>query len=300
MTASPLLRPGRPGDLAAIEGLAADIGCIRWGWLPRLTSDLLAERWRQPKVRAALIQVAETADRVQGYSDIYQASPALATLNGIAANLDVARALIGWACEETASRAVPLQTSLFGMESGRTLRPDVVDRPVYSLLAAAGFRPTSTTRIMRLGRANTPTPQLPRPYRLASFNESLLPSLLSTYYATWPTDYYGGDDTADIARIFRQASDDDLYLALAGNSDEVAGYVLASRTPELGVIDEVAVHPAHRRKGLGAALVLKAIQSLGDRTITLVVMDDNPARRLHERLGFALWEERVDLLLATR
>lgn len=299
MTASPLLRPGRPEDLSAIEDLAADTGCIRWGWLPRLTADLLAERWRQSKVPAALFQVAETADRVQGYTDIYRASSKLATLVGIATNLDVARALIGWACDETASRAVPLQTSLFAMEAGRTLRPDVVDHPVYSLLAAAGFRPMSTTRTMRLGRANTPTPQLPRPYRLASFNESRLPSLLSTYYAAWPTDYYGGDDSADIASIFRQASGDDLYLALAGNS-EVAGYVLASRTPELGAIDEVAVHPAHRGKGLGAALVLKAVQSLGDRTITLVVIDDNPARRLHERLGFALWEERVDLVLATR
>ena len=298
MTASPLLRPGRHDDLAAIGNLASDMGLIRWGGLARLTAEQLAERWRKPQFPAHLIQVAETAGGVQGYSDIYQASTKLAWFHGIASNLDTARALIGRTSGEAASRAVTLQTSLFAMQAGRTLRPDVVERPVYSLLVAAGFRPSSTTRHMRRAPGDTPAPQLPRSYRLASFNESLLPSLLTTYYATWPSDYYRGDDTASIADIFRQARSDDLYLALAGNGD-VAGYVLASRTPELGVIDEVAVHPAHRGQGLGEALVLQAMQSLGDRRISLVVMDDNPAQRLYERLGFALWEDRVDLVLAT-
>ena len=247
---------------------------------------------------AALIQVAETAGGVQGYSDIYQVSTKLERFHGIASNLDTTRALIGRTSSEATRRAVTLQTSLFAMEAGRTLRPDVVERPVYSLLVAAGFTPSSTTRLMRRARGSTPAPQLPRLYRLASFNETLLPSLLTTYYAAWPSGYYRGDDTASIANIFRQASSDDLYLALVGNG-EVAGYVLASRTPELGVIDEVAVHPVHRRQGLGEALVLKAMQSLGDRGVSLVVMDDNPAQRLYERLGFALWEERVDLVLAT-
>ena len=98
---------------------------------------------------------------------------------------------------------------------------------------------------------------------------------------------------------FRQATRDDLHLVVAHNGD-VAGYVLTSRAPEGGVIEEVAVHPTHRRKGLGEALTLAAIRSLGDCTITLVVMDDNPVRTLYERLGFLVWEERVDLVLARR
>ena len=166
---------------------------------------------------------------------------------------------------------------------------------MHSLLVAAGFRPSSTTTTYASCArqyAGTPVARLSIVWRPST--RSLLPSLLTTYYATWPSDYYRGDDTASIADIFRQARSDDLYLALAANG-EVAGYVLASRTPELGVIDEVAVHPAHRRQGLGEALVLKAMQSLGDRRISLVVMDDNPAQRLYERLGFALWEDRVDL-----
>lgn len=71
---------------------------------------------------------------------------------------------------------------------------------------------------------------------------------------------------------------------------------MLSRTADAGVIDEVAVHPAHRSKGLGAALVRFAIKSLGDRSITLVIMNENPARRLYERLGFVVVEEHLDLV----
>ena len=211
----------------------------------------------------------------------------------------MARTLIDWACEEAVCRGTPLQTSLFVKEAGQTLRPDVVDRPVYRLLGGAGFGPSSRTTTMRLAAEPTEPKALPQGYRFAHFNESLLPALLATYYAAWPEDYYAGDDIAGIAGSFRQAPGDDLHLVVADNGD-VAGYVLTSRPPEGGVIDEVAVRPAHRRKGLGEALARAAIRSLGDRTITLVVLDDNPARRLYERLGFAAWEERVDLVFGPR
>lgn len=294
MTAHPSLRPARQEDLPAIESLAAQMGCIRWGW--RLTAKLLAQRWQ--RLSPTLIRVAEAAGVVQGYSD-YQPSPTLPTLHGVASNLDVARTLIDWTCEDAACRSTALQTCLFATEAGQTLPPDVVDRPVYRLFGAAGFRPSSKTTTMRLAAETLEPKALPRGYRFAHFNESLLPALLATYYAAWPRDYYAGDDTAEIAGLFRQAHGDDLHLVVADNGD-VAGYVLTSRPPEGGVIDEVAVHPVHRRMGLGEALTRAGIRSLGDRTITLVVMDDNPARRLYERLGFAVWEERVDLVLGPR
>ena len=296
MTAHLPLRPARPGDLAAIENVAADAGCIRWGSLPRLTAELLAKRWH--KLSPALNRVAEAGSVVQGYCD-YQSSPTLSKFHGAASTLDAARNLIDWACEDASGRGTALQTNLFAREADQTLRPEIVDRPVYRLLVAAGFRPFSKTTTMCLA-VETPEPKaLPRRYRFAHFNESLLPALLATYYAVWPADYYTGDDTTDIADSFRRANTDDLHLVVADNAD-VAGYVLTSRTPEAGVIDEVAVHPAHRRKRLGEALTLAAIRSLGDRTVTLVVMDDNPHRSLYERLGFAVREERVDLVLARR
>lgn len=261
--------------------------------MPRLTAKLLAERWHQ--LSPTLIRVAEAAGVVQGYSG-YKPTPSVTWFHGIASDLDAARALIDWACEDVAIRGTTLQTSLFAREAGQVLRPDVVDRPVYRLLVAAGFRPSSTTTTMRL-EADTPEPNaLPHRYRLAPFNESLLPALLATYYAAWPKDYYEGEDPTEVADIFRQANSDDLHVLIADNG-ALPGYVLTSRTPDAGVIEEVAVHPAHRSKGLGEALTLAAMRSLGDRTITLVVMDDNPARSLYERLGFAVWEERLDLVL---
>ena len=296
MTAHPSLRPARQEDLAAIEDLAADPGCIRWG-LPRPTAKPIAAQGH--KNTATLVQVAEVAGVVQGYSDIHQASPTLAWLYGVASHSDGARALIDWARESATSRGPTLQTSLFAKEAGQSIQPAIVDRPVYRLLVAARFRPSSKTTVMRLA-AETPEPKaLPRGYRWMRYNASLLPSLLATYYTAWPEDYYRGEDTAEVAGYFRQANSDDLHLVVA-DTGEVAGYVLTSRTTEGGVIEEVAVHPAHRRKGLGEALTLAAIQSLGDRTVTLVVIDDNPARGLYGRLGFAVWEERVDLALARR
>lgn len=171
MTARLSLRPARQKDLTAIESLAAEMSYIRWGW--RLSAKLLAQRWQ--RLSPTLIRVAESTGVVQGYSD-YQPSPTLPTFHGVASNLDVARTLIHWACEDAACRGTTLQTSLFAKEAGQTLRPD-------------------------------------------------------------------------------------------------------------------------RRKGLGEALTRAAVRSLGHCTITLIVLDDNPARRLYERLGFAVWEERLDLVL---
>ena len=141
-----------------------------------------------------------------------------------------------------------------------------------------------------------PPPALPPSYRRRNFDESLLPSLLATYYAAWPPDYPEGETPARLASTFRRAAAD-LHLVVADDGD-VVGYVLTSRWPEYGEIDEVAVHPDHRRRGLGETLVLTAIESLGDQMIELIVMDDNPARRMYERLGFDVVDERLDLDLA--
>ena len=156
MTTTPVLRSGLPADLVAVQDLAANVDGTRWGGLPRLTETLLAQRWRQRQLPPALIQVVEMADRVQGYSDIRLASPTMATFDGVASGPDAARALIDWACKEANRRTTDLHTTLFVIEAGVAVRPRVADRPVYSLLADAGFRVSSTTRRMRLPRTREP------------------------------------------------------------------------------------------------------------------------------------------------
>lgn len=300
MTEPVTIRPTKQQDLAAIEDLTTKFDCVRWGRLPDPTSKLLSDRWQQPQVPPAFIRVAETTRGLYGYSDVYQSSPSSCRFGGIASNLVVAQSLIYWTCDEAASEGIVLQTSLDTMSTDRKTLNDFTDHPLYSLLEKTGFKPFSTTRIMRLLTENTSELSgLPQSYSLVGFNESLLPNLMSTYYAAWPKDYYENEDAADIEDIFRRSEVDDLHLAVSNNGD-VVGYILLSRTADAGVIDEVAVHPAHRSKGLGEALVRFAIKNLGDRTITLVIMNDNPARSLYERLGFAVVEEHLDLVRPDR
>ena len=300
MTESLTIRPGKLYDLAAIEDLAVKLECIRWGRLPSPTVKLLSDRWQLSQVPPAFVRVAETTHGLYGYSDVYQSSPTFARFEGIASNVEVARSLIDWTCEEAVRKGIVLQTSLDTKGTGGTPLSDFTDHSLYSLLAETGFMPFSITRIMRLLPENAPElSALPQTYRLVDFNESLLPNLMSTYYAAWPKDYYENEDATEIEDIFRRSMVDDLHLAVSNNGD-VVGYILLSRTADAGVIDEVAVHPAHRSKGLGEALVRFAIKSLGDRTITLVIMNENPARRLYERLGFVVVEEHLDLVRSGR
>lgn len=298
MTASASIRPVEQDDATAIEKLTSEFKCVQWGVLPHLTAHVLDDRWRQPEFTRAFIHVFETNSSVRGYSDIYQLTPKLARCQGIASNVEVAASLIDWLCDKAASHEMTLQTSLSTKQKGRTLFPIIDDHPLCSLLKEKGFRPYSTTRVMRfLPESESIRASLPHSYRLVNYDESLLPSLMSTYYAAWPKDYYANEGHEAIVEIFRQADLNDLRLVCSDLGD-VVGYVLVSRTSEQGVIDEVAVHPRHRRKGLGKGLTQWAIQDLGDRVITLVVMDENPARDLYEALGFVDWEERFDLVSA--
>lgn len=295
MTERVTIRPSKLSDLKAIEELTTRFDCVLWGRLPAPTAKLLSDRWQQPQVPPAFIRVAETTHGLYGYSDVYKTSPTLGRFEGIASNLDVARSLIHWTCDEATSNGIVLQTSLGTSDTGRKPLNDFADHPLYSLLEKTGFKSFSTTRMMRLKTKNAPELSgLPESYRLVDFNESLLPALMSTYYAAWPKDYYENEDLGVIENTFRETTANNLHLVVSNNGN-VVGYVLLSRTADEGVIDEVAVHPDHRSKGVGEALIRFAIKSLGDRTITLVVMNENPARYLYERLGFVVVEEHLDL-----
>lgn len=300
MTERVTIRQSKLSDLAAIEELTMRFDCVLWGRLPAPTANLLSDRWQHPQVPPSFIRVAETTHGLYGYSDVYKSSPTLGRFEGIASNLDVARSLIYWTCDEAASKGIVLQTSLGTRDTGRKPLNDFADHPLYSLLEKTGFKSFSTTRMMRLMSGNTPEVSgLPQCYRLVDFNESLLPALMSTYYAAWPKDYYANEDPEVIKNTFRETTANDLHLVVSNNGN-VVGYILLSRTVDEGVIDEVAVHPDHRSKGVGEALVRFAIKSLGGRTITLVVMNENPARYLYERLGFVVVEEHLDLARSLR
>ena len=70
----------------------------------------------------------------------------------------------------------------------------------------------------------------------------------------------------------------------------VAGYIVAHQAADEGEILNLGVAGAHRRRGLGRALVehcLGALVTWGVRTVYLEVRESNAgARRLYEALGF--------------
>lgn len=80
------------------------------------------------------------------------------------------------------------------------------------------------------------------------------------------------------------------FAALAIKEDRLAGSALVHFTPWSGYVPShlllfIAVHPSHRRCGIGQSLLETVIASCnGD--IKLHVEHDNPAKRLYERAGF--------------
>jgi GNAT superfamily N-acetyltransferase len=116
--------------------------------------------------------------------------------------------------------------------------------------------------------------------------------------AAWLTD----DDTDEIDTLLTAASPDTSTWPGDGRARRWAGIhtdggslaaVLAdtSRSPSVGHLSSIATAPAHRRQGHGAALTAWVTRQMlieGADWVTLGMYADNdPARRLYERLGFA-------------
>ena len=197
-------------------------------------------------------------------------------LTAIAVDRPAFLALIDWAAGSCPGDTA-LHTSASAADDARTA------------LLQQGFRSYLVQRTMQFG-ADAPKPSaLPGPYRFADLAEVGLAALMATYVVAWPEDDV---DEADAEESFRETDG----LVVACDAAHVAGYATWERTEDgIGVIHEVAVHPARRRLGIGAALTVFAVERLRSATsrIELVVLDDNPARRLYERLGFEVVEDLV-------
>ena len=80
-----------------------------------------------------------------------------------------------------------------------------------------------------------------------------------------------------------------LYLA-AVDGDTLVGYIGVQTVLDEGYINNVAVRPEYRRRGIAAALIsllAEQAQAIGLAFMTLEVRDSNaPAIALYEKLGF--------------
>lgn len=94
----------------------------------------------------------------------------------------------------------------------------------------------------------------------------------------------------------------DTSFDIIERADVAIGRLYVARwRDEIRIVD-IALVPEQRGNGLGASL-LRELCDEGDRTgrpVTIHVEIYNPARRLYERLGFALKEEKGVYLLMER
>ena len=108
---------------------------------------------------------------------------------------------------------------------------------------------------------------------------------------------------------FDTLESDCVWLLIAFDDDQPAGLAVLTRIPKLDTrlgflyLDELHVISQYRRRGIGKALLAKCIdlvQDLGLAGLRLLARIDNePARRLYEGMGFRgsetmLYQFRVD------
>jgi ribosomal protein S18 acetylase RimI-like enzyme len=98
----------------------------------------------------------------------------------------------------------------------------------------------------------------------------------------FPGTYYSGDDILDRCDGVRK-----VFV-----NDPLTGYIYVEPRPDFGEahLEFIGVHPDAQGQGLGKALLSKAIEYAFSfatiKELTLTVRENNPARRLYERVGF--------------
>ena len=103
-----------------------------------------------------------------------------------------------------------------------------------------------------------------------------------------------GDPLEQIERCLRRASGsgptDGGTVTVAEDAGEIVGAVvtndthMAEYTPE-NLLVYIATHAAHRGRGIGSALMERALDSV-EGSVALHVEHDNPAAALYRKLGF--------------
>lgn len=101
-----------------------------------------------------------------------------------------------------------------------------------------------------------------------------------------------GDQKEDILKcldyVFNPNRGGEIFLGIA--EEKIIGAVVINHTGMAGYIPEnilvyIAVHRAHRGKGVGKILMQETMKAV-DGAIALHVEPDNPALHLYEKLGF--------------
>ncbi|MCL7422059.1 MAG: GNAT family N-acetyltransferase [Methylobacter sp.] len=69
-----------------------------------------------------------------------------------------------------------------------------------------------------------------------------------------------------------------------------AGYLSVIKEPTSLYIDNIQLSPAWQGRGIGAQLLKRLLADHSDVSVRLTTFEDNPAKRLYERMGFVVLE----------
>jgi len=99
------------------------------------------------------------------------------------------------------------------------------------------------------------------------------------YYLEW-------DDTRHRAEAYAEFAA--LPVQIIEQDDRRIGYIVVERHADHWFIDEIALGDGERDRGVGTALMRSTMDAAraANVPLRLSVRDNNPVRRLYERLGF--------------
>jgi ribosomal protein S18 acetylase RimI-like enzyme len=108
-------------------------------------------------------------------------------------------------------------------------------------------------------------------------------------------DHASTDDSQDLSIPLGLASSNRLkcppvQYVLAYEDEQAIGYCSAWRGLRgVGQVEDLFVHPAHRRRGIGTALLHHCVavaRSEGAKDVVIVVDPNNPAKNLYHSMGW--------------
>jgi GNAT superfamily N-acetyltransferase len=161
-------------------------------------------------------------------------------------------------------------------------------------LIAAGGKATRHGHLMSHDLAERPAWREPEGYRLTEIDRPAA-DLLDAYMAAFPPGHvdHRPNPRADLARDLTGTEFGPLLRGsgLAVRGDAVVGAILLGTLPGEPPFNgpwviELFRHPDHR--GIGRALLERALALLDGPALGLMVTEGNPARGLYEQVGFRL------------
>jgi mycothiol synthase len=257
----------------AASGSAASLAAVAMVWSPHATGEIPSDQYVHPDHRGRGL-CAVLLDAVEE-----RAAELAATLAP-----GVTGTLMTW-CESTSDECFPALKAR-GFVCTREyfeMRVDLdegaaTDAPTAALPAALGgprWPEGITARPLRVGR-DEPAIHIADAEAFAEHH-----MVEPRTYAEWR-----------LRHIDRPDFDPGLWL-VAWDGDEIAGYVSAFVADDGGLVDDLAVRRAWRRRGVGLALLQEEFRALATRGVTMVrlfvdAQNVTGAARLYERAGMRI------------